>query len=289
MEKGEAADLYRLMLLIRKFEDASGRLYMQGEIGGFLHLYTGQEAVAVGAISTLRADDYVIGHYRDHGHALARGMDPSVVMAELNGKATGSSSGKAGSMHLFDASRNFMGGHAIVGAQLPIAAGLALAVKYRAEDRAVLCFFGDGAVNQGEYHESLNLAALWKLPILFLLENNLYGMGSHIDCTHAAGRDIYLTAENYKIPAAQIDGMDLVAAGRRLGGAEPDPLGRRPRVPRSDDLQVSRPLHGGPQRLQRPRRGGRLAGEGPHRQVQGDVTGGRAAERGGDRGNRRRR
>ena len=211
MEKSQAANLYRLMVLIRKFEDASGRQYMQGKIGGFLHLYTGQEAVAVGTISTLREDDYVVSHYRDHGHALARGMDPNVVMAELHGKATGSSGGKGGSMHLFDASRNFMGGHAIVAAQLPIAAGLAMAVKYRKEDGAVLCFFGDGAVNQGEYHEALNLASLWKLPILFLLENNLYGMGTHIDDTHAGGREIYLTAEAYNIPAAQMDGMDLVA------------------------------------------------------------------------------
>ena len=202
---------YRQMQLIRRFEEAGARLYMQGAIRGFLHLYVGQEAVAVGAISTLGPDDYVISHYRDHGHALARGMDPRVVMAELCGKATGSSGGRGGSMHLYESNLRFMGGHAIVAAQLPIAVGLALASQYRAEDSVVLCFFGDGAVNEGEFHESLNLASLWKLPVLFFLENNLYGMGSHIDQTHAAGRDIYTAAEYYKIPAVQIDGMDLMA------------------------------------------------------------------------------
>ena len=207
----QVAEYLGSMLLIRRFEEACGRLYMQGKIRGFLHLYAGQEAVAVGSIPALNEDDYVISHYREHGHALTRGMDPNVVMAELFGKATGSSGGRGGSMHLFDASRNFMGGYAIVGGQLPIAVGLALAIKYRREHRAVLCFFGDGAVNQGEFHESMNLASIWKLPVLFMLENNLYGMGSHVDRTHAGGRDIYLTAEAYKIPAGQIDGMDVVA------------------------------------------------------------------------------
>ena len=211
LEKSQVAEYYRQMLLIRRFEETAGRMYMQGKIAGFLHLYIGEEAVAVGSISALEETDYVITHYRDHGHALARGMDPKVVMAELFGKATGCSGGRGGSMHLFDASRRFMGGYAIVGGQLPIAVGIALAIKYRRENDAVLCFFGDGAVNQGEFHESLNLASLWKLPVLFLLENNLYGMGSHIERTHAGGRDIYLAAEPYKIPAAQIDGMDMPA------------------------------------------------------------------------------
>ena len=210
LEDGQAAKFYEQMLLIRQFEEQSGRLYMQGKIRGFLHLYIGQEAIAVGSISALREDDYIVSHYREHGHALARGMDPKVVMAELLGKATGSSGGKGGSMHLYDVSKGFMGGYAIVGAQMPIAVGLALAIKYRREDRAVLCFFGDGAVGCGEFHESMNLASLWKLPILFFLENNLYGMGSHVDRTHAAGRDIYLAADAYKIQAAQVDGMDLM-------------------------------------------------------------------------------
>ena len=210
LDKRQAVELYSKMLLIRRFEESSARLYLQGRIRGFLHLYIGQEAVAVGSIPVLNEDDYVITHYRDHGHALAKGLDPKVVMAELWGKATGTSAGKGGSMHLFDVSKNFMGGHAIVGGQLPIAVGLALAIKYKRENRVVLCFLGDGAVNQGEYHESLNLASLWDLPVLFFLENNLYGMGSRVDRTHAGGKDIYLTAESYKIPAAQIDGMDLM-------------------------------------------------------------------------------
>ena len=211
LQRAQAIELYRQMLLIRRFEETSSRLYMQGKIRGFLHLYIGQEAVAAGAVPLLNVDDYVVSHYRDHGHALARGMDPKVVMAELYGKSTGSSGGKGGSMHLFDSSRNFMGGYAIVGGQLPIAVGLALAIKYRKQRRVVMCFFGDGAVNQGEFHESLNLASLWKLPVLFFLENNLYGMGTRVDRTHAGGEDIYLAAEPYKIPAAQIDGMDIVA------------------------------------------------------------------------------
>ncbi len=211
LDRGRVAELYEQMLLIRRFEEQSGRLYMQGKIKGFLHLYIGQEAIAVGAISTLREDDYVITHYRDHGHALARGLDPGVIMAELMGKATGSSGGRGGSMHLFDVSKGFMGGHAIVGSQMPLAVGLALAVKYRQEDRAVLCFLGDGAVQEGEFHESMNLASLWKLPVLFVLENNLYAMGTHIERTRAGGKDIYLAADSYKIPASQIDGMDVVA------------------------------------------------------------------------------
>ena len=210
LEKTEVAEFYRKMMLIRRFEEASARLYMQRLIGGFLHLYIGEEAVAVGAISLLEPQDYVITHYRDHGHALARGIDPKACMAELCGRATGASGGKGGSMHLFDASLNFMGGHAIVGGQMPIGVGIGLAIQMKEQNAAVMVFFGDGAVNEGEFHESLNLASLWKLPVVFFLENNLYGMGSHVDKTHAAGRDIYNSAEYYKIPAVQIDGMDLM-------------------------------------------------------------------------------
>lgn len=214
LDKSQMTEFYRQMLLIRRFEEASGRLYMQGKIRGFLHLYIGEEAIAVGAISALRPNDYVIGHYRDHGHALAKGMSPKIAMAELCGKSTGSSGGKGGSMHLFDLEKNFMGGHAIVGGQMPIAAGLALASKYKNENRITICFFGDGAVNQGEFHETLNLASLWKLPILFMLENNLYGMGTHVDRSRAAGRHIYESAAAYDIPAVQIDGMDVLAVNQ---------------------------------------------------------------------------
>jgi pyruvate dehydrogenase E1 component alpha subunit len=210
LDYAQASTFYEQMLLIRRFEEQSGRLYMAGKIRGFLHLYIGQEAVAVGAMSTLRSDDYIITHYRDHGHALARGMDPNIVMAELLGKATGSSGGKGGSMHLFDVSKGLMGGHAIVGAHLPIAVGLALSAKYKGEDRIAVCFFGDGAVNQGEFHEALNMASLWDLPVLFFLENNLYGMGTHVERAHAGGRDIFHGADAYRMPALQVDGMDIV-------------------------------------------------------------------------------
>ena len=206
----QVAEYYRKMLLIRRFEEASARLYMQSLIRGFLHLYIGEEAVAVGAIGALEPQDYVITHYRDHGHALARGMDPKVCMAELCGRATGSSGGKGGSMHLFDANLHFMGGHAIVGGQMPIGVGIGLGIKMKQQNAAVMIFFGDGAVNEGEFHESLNLASLWQLPTVFFLENNLYGMGTHVERTHAAGRDIFNSAEYYKIPAMQIDGMNLL-------------------------------------------------------------------------------
>lgn len=207
----EAVALYTKMLTIRVFEERAAEMYMLGKIRGFLHLYIGEEAIAVGAISVLKPHDYVITHYRDHGHALAKGMDPRVVMAELFGRVTGSSKGKGGSMHLFDVEKGLYGGHAIVGGQLPIAVGMALSIKYKREDRVVICFLGDGAVNQGEFHEALNLASLWKLPVLFFLENNLYGMGSHVDRSFAGGRDIYRGVAHYAIPARQIDGMDLMA------------------------------------------------------------------------------
>ena len=210
IDKPQVAEYYRMMLLIRQFEEASSRLYMQSLIRGFLHLYIGEEAVAVGAVGSLEPQDYVITHYRDHGHALARGMDPKACMAELCGRATGSSGGKGGSMHLFDADLHFMGGHAIVGGQMPIGVGIGLGIKMKQQNAAVMIFFGDGAVNEGEFHESLNLASLWKLPCIFFLENNLYGMGTHVDRTHAAGRDIYRSAEYYDIPAVQVDGMDLL-------------------------------------------------------------------------------
>ena len=210
IDKTQVAEYYRMMLLIRRFEEACSRLYMQRLIRGFLHLYIGEEAVAVGAVGSLEPQDYVITHYRDHGHALARGMDPKAAMAELCGRATGSSGGKGGSMHLFDAKLHFMGGHAIVGGQMPLGVGIGLGIKMKQQSAAVMIFFGDGAVNEGEFHESLNLASLWKLPVVFFLENNLYGMGTHVDRTHAAGRDIFRSAEYYNMPTTQVDGMDLL-------------------------------------------------------------------------------
>jgi pyruvate dehydrogenase E1 component alpha subunit len=209
--KTDQLELFRQMYLIRQFELACGENYSKGLIRGFLHLYIGQEATGVGAISTLREDDYVVSHYRDHGHALARGLDVNRVMAELFGRATGTSKGKGGSMHLFDVAKRFMGGHAIVAGQLPLAAGLALAQQYQKTDGLTMCFFGDGSTNQGIYHETMNLAAIWKLPILFFLENNMYGMGSSIERARAGGIDFYPGMATYEIPAVEVDGMDVLA------------------------------------------------------------------------------
>lgn len=210
LSKEELLKFLRQMLLIRRFEEKAAEMYMRGKIGGFLHLYIGEEAVAVGAISCLKPEDYIVTHYREHGHALVRGIEAKRVMAELFGKATGTSKGKGGSMHLFDASKGFMGGYAIVGGMMPVGVGLALASQFKEEGRVTMCFFGDGAVNQGEFHESLNLAALWKLPIVFLCENNGYGMGTHVDKTFS-GSDISKLAERYDMPCCQkIDGMDVL-------------------------------------------------------------------------------
>jgi pyruvate dehydrogenase E1 component alpha subunit len=205
------ADLYRQMCLIRVFEEKCGELYGRGLIRGFLHLYIGQEANAVGAISVLRPEDHVVTHYRDHGHALARGLDVNRCMAELFGRATGVSRGKGGSMHLFDASKNFYGGHAIVGGHFPLAAGLALAAQYRRQARVALVFFGDGAANQGTFHETLNLAALWRLPMVFYLENNLYGMGTAAARARPGGGDFQHAGRPYGIEVAVVDGMDVMA------------------------------------------------------------------------------
>lgn len=200
------------MFLIRQFEEVCGEMYTRGLIRGFLHLYIGEEAIAVGAISQLQPHDYIVTHYRDHGHALARGIDPNRTMAELFGRIDGLSKGKGGSMHLFDAEKGFMGGHAIVGGQFPLAAGLALSHQYRGTDGVCVVFFGDGSTNQGTYHEVMNLASVWNLPMLFFLENNLYGMGSRFDRVRAGGEDFYPGAATYGIDhAAVVDGMDVLA------------------------------------------------------------------------------
>ena len=208
------------MLLIRRFEEKAAEMYALGKIGGFCHLYIGEEAVAVGAISTLKPEDYVISFYRDHGHCLARGSDPKRVMAELFGKSTGLSGGKGGSMHLFDSERNFMGGFAIVGGQIPLAVGLAFAIKYNQTDQIVLCFFGDGAVPTGAFHESLNMAALWKLPVVFLCENNRYGMGTPIEQASAI-YDVARAACAYDMEYETLDGMDVLEVqGKVLAAVE---------------------------------------------------------------------
>ena len=210
LDQARLTDLLRQMMLMRRFEEKAAEMYARQKIAGFLHLYIGEEAVAVGAINAMNDDDQVITHYRDHGHALARGVDPRRIMAELFGKDTGVSRGKGGSMHLFDAAHSFMGGYAIVGGHLPLACGLALANKRLRNGRIVLCIFGDGAVNQGAFHESLNLASVWKLPVLFLCENNFYGMGTDIRYVSAV-IEVYKRAEAYAMPAEQVDGMDVLA------------------------------------------------------------------------------
>lgn len=202
--------LYRRMLLIRRFEEKSAEMYALAKIGGFLHLYIGQEAVAVGCISATQDDDYIIAAYREHGHCLARGSDPKAVMAELFGKATGLCKGKGGSMHLFDVKRRFMGGYAIVGGHLPLAAGLAFAVKYRQERQVVLCFFGEGAVPSGQAHEAFNLAALWSLPVIFICENNRYAMGTPLEREMALYKGVTDRAQAHGIDAVRIDGMDVL-------------------------------------------------------------------------------
>ncbi|MFQ5400222.1 MAG: pyruvate dehydrogenase (acetyl-transferring) E1 component subunit alpha [Anaerolineae bacterium] len=201
-------DWYQQMVRIRCFEQRSSELYQLGKVGGFLHLYIGQEAIAVGSIGARKENDHVITAYRDHGHALTVGADVKRIMAEMLGKSTGISKGKGGSMHLADVARRYWGGHAVVGAHLTLATGIALAEQYNGTDAAVLCYFGDGATNIGYFHESLNLAGLWKLPVLWICENNQYGMGTAVK-RHSAASTIMTKASGYDIPAAQVNGMDV--------------------------------------------------------------------------------
>jgi pyruvate dehydrogenase E1 component alpha subunit len=209
-ERGHALALLREMIRIRRFEEKAAELYSAGKIRGFLHLYIGEEAVAAGAMPALGPEDAVVSTYREHGHALARGLPMAGLMAELYGKANGCSRGRGGSMHFFDVTRRFYGGYAIVGGGLPIAVGLALADRMQQRPRVTACFFGDGAVAEGEFHESLNLAALWNLPVLFLCENNLYAMGTAL-ARHQAQPDIAAKAAAYAMPSEAVDGMDVLA------------------------------------------------------------------------------
>lgn len=230
-------DLLEKMLLIRRFEEKAAELYALGKIGGFCHLYIGQEAVGVGAISTLGPDDYIFCSYREHGHALARGMDPGAIMAELCGKATGCSKGKGGSMHIFDKRLGFYGGHAIVGAHLPLATGTAFASRYLKEPRVTLCFFGDAAVNIGSFHESLNLAQLWKLPVIFICENNEFGMGTPIQKTCSI-ENLHERACAYNMAHAAVDGMDVLAV--REAVAEAAERARKNNLPALIEAQTYR-------------------------------------------------
>jgi pyruvate dehydrogenase E1 component alpha subunit len=239
----------REMMLIRRFEEKAGEAYSLGKIGGFCHLYIGQEAVAVGSIAALRPDDYIVCSYREHGHALARGITPRAVMAELFGKAAGCSKGKGGSMHLFDAGRGFMGGHAIVGAHIPLATGLAFAAKYRATEQVAVCYFGEAAVNNGAFHEALNMAALWKLPCVYICENNRYGMGTALERASAI-YDISERASSYDMINEVVDGQDVLAMKNAMDRAverarhEKAPTLLEVRTYRFMGHSMSDPIHG---------------------------------------------
>jgi len=209
-KRGFYHDLLRRMLLLRRFEERAGEAYAQGRIGGFCHLYIGQEAVATGSLAVLRPDDYVFAAYREHAHALLRGTTPRAVMAELFGKSTGCSHGKGGSMHLFDLEHNFLGGHGIVGSHIPLAAGAGFAIKSRGTDQVAACYFGEAAVNIGAFHETLNMAALWELPTIFICENNRYGMGTALERA-AAVYDVARRACSYDMASETVDGMDVLA------------------------------------------------------------------------------
>ncbi|MGA8745817.1 MAG: pyruvate dehydrogenase (acetyl-transferring) E1 component subunit alpha [Solirubrobacterales bacterium] len=227
----DAATCYQLlarMALIRRFEEEAGRQYQRAKAGGFLHLAIGEEATIVGTASVMAEGDYLIGTYRTHGHAIARGTEPRRVMAELFGRVDGTSGGRGGSMHIFDRGHRFMGGYGIVGGNLPIAAGLALASEYKGEDAVTVCMFGDGASNAGNFGETMNLAALWKLPMLFMVENNLYGMGTSVE-RHSAQTNLSKKAEGYGIAGKRVDGMDVIAV--REGVAEGIRLAREERRP----------------------------------------------------------
>jgi pyruvate dehydrogenase E1 component alpha subunit len=215
-EQRDEVEMLSLMLLIRRFEERASQQYQAQKIGGFCHLYIGQEAVVVGAVAAARRDDDLITAYRDHGHALARGTSANACMAELFGKATGCSRGLGGSMHFFDKEHHMYGGHAIVGAHVPLAAGMAFASKYRDEDRVTLCFFGDGAINQGAIHEAMNLAGLHKLPLIFICENNLFAMGTSVERSTSL-KELVERAEGYNIPGTVIDGMNFREVRDKLG------------------------------------------------------------------------
>jgi pyruvate dehydrogenase E1 component alpha subunit len=216
------------MLLIRRFEERCAQIYVEGKIGGFLHLYIGQEAVGVAATSLLRSDDYFITSYRDHGYALASGTDARPLMAELCGRLGGISRGKGGSMHFYDVPRGNFGGDGIVGGHLPVAAGMGYAIRLRGTDQVVLCFFGDGAVNEGAFHEALNVSALWDLPVVYIIENNRYGMGTSLDRASSV-KDLYQRASAYGIPRREVNGMDLMAC--RTAFAEAITRARREKRP----------------------------------------------------------
>jgi pyruvate dehydrogenase E1 component alpha subunit len=217
-ERDTAREWLEAMTLIRRFEERAGEMYAKAKVGGFLHLAIGEEATIVGAVRALRDEDYLISTYRSHGHALSRGSDPNRVMAELFGRQDGVSSGRGGSMHMFDVERRFMGGYGIVGGNLPLAAGIGLASDYKGTDDVTLCVFGDGAANQGTFGETLNLAALWRLPIVFMVTNNQFGMGTALE-RHSAQTDLHRRGEGFGVPGMRCDGMDVADTHHVIGEA----------------------------------------------------------------------
>jgi pyruvate dehydrogenase E1 component alpha subunit len=250
----ELEKFYREMLLIRRFEEKAGQLYGLGLIGGFCHLYIGQEAVAVGLQSALDGDkDSVITGYRDHGHMLAYGIDPKVIMAELTGRAAGISRGKGGSMHMFSVEKKFYGGHGIVGAQVSLGTGLAFGHKYRGDGGIAMAYFGDGASNQGQVYESFNMAELWKLPIIFVIENNQYAMGTSVNRSSSEDQ-LYKRGESFRIPGIQVDGMDVLAcAARPKRRWRMGARGQGADHARDQDLSLSRPLDVRSRQISQPR------------------------------------
>jgi pyruvate dehydrogenase E1 component alpha subunit len=235
-EQGLAA--YRLMLLIRRFEEKAGQLYGMGYIGGFCHLYIGQEAVVVGMQMAIGEGDQVITAYRDHGHMLATGMEPKRVMAELTGRRHGYAKGKGGSMHMFSVEKNFYGGHGIVGAPAPLGTGLSFANKYRGLDRVCLTYFGEGAANQGQVYESFNMASLWKLPVIYVIENNHYAMGTAVERGSARAEELYQRGSVFGIPGEQVDGMDVAAV--KDAGDRAVARGRKGEGPRILEMRTYR-------------------------------------------------
>ena len=230
-------ELLRSMLLQRRFEERTAEAYATGKIGGFCHLYIGQEAVSTGVLTQLRPDDYVITTYRDHGQALVRGLSARSVMAELFGRVDGCAHGKGGSMHMFSREHNFLGGHGIVGGHVPIATGVGFAIKYRGGDQVIVCFMGEAAVNNGAFHEALNMAALWKLPCIYVIENNKYGMGTSIERASAI-EDVYRRADSYDMPSAAVDGQDVFAV--RRAAAEAIERARTKKIPTLLEIRTFR-------------------------------------------------
>lgn len=249
IDKELAYKFLREMILLRRFEERTAQSYQQGKIGGFCHLYIGQEACAIGAIGALRETDYVLAAYRDHGHALAKGMTSREVMAELYGKVTGCSRGKGGSMHMFSEQLRFLGGNGIVGGQIPVATGVGWAIKYRKLDDVVLCFFGEGAINQGAFHESLNLAAIWRLPVIYICENNRFGMGTPVERASSI-YDLSQKAYAYDMARSHVDGMDVLEVYNTVNEAISRARGRslptliEARTYRYRGHSMSDPIHG---------------------------------------------